>query len=147
VRRVSVAGAHRMRPHNRKPLPIDVAERRKTIGDFRGNIYWRSLNRWPGPYGFSARSYLCPIARARERRIIWRPNGKEGRMDVGIWDWEWSRVLWWSWEEERGRFIRQKKEKRSVRETWIEIYELDLLVRIYFIYLYPCILNLFSHLN
>lgn len=53
------------------------------------------------------RSYLCSIARAhtRERRIMCRPNGKEGRMDVGIWDWEWSRILWWSceWEREKER--------------------------------------------
>lgn len=54
----------------------------------------RSLNRSLRLCSFFVRSYLCPIARIRERRIMCRSNRKEGRMDVGIWDWEWSRVLW-----------------------------------------------------
>lgn len=52
-------------------------------------------------------------------------------------------------KREIGLLDRKRKRDRFKQkaETQIEIYELDLLVRIYFIYLYACILNLFSHLN
>jgi len=41
-------------------------------------------------------------------------------MDVGIWDWEWSRVLWWSWKRERerrGQWTREINWRKNERCT------------------------------